>query len=620
MVGSVALVRRFGLDVALWYLLPALFMTVYVAVFSEPTAAVIPHLSVLTLPLLLIVLARVLLARLVASVEIGRLLASVLIAALLSLLIVYYTMVLIGLASWGGVVSWEVIPSFFKQAEVAADLLHVATPFVDGAPVALFVVLTGAVRLYLARFDWAIPWAARVSNFTVVSVVAGGMLAMAVYGFDFSFGSATRVAEPISLTLFSSRAALALEGYTANPIKASQVDRTIDVARNGYKPSPSTDHRNLVLIVVDALRPDHMGVYGYERDTTPNISRITKQVPARIITGTHASCGDTACSMFSLFSSKFPSEFSFHPFFLHEALRRNGYRIHLVLSGDHTYFFGLKQYYGHVDSFYDGNESAEATYLNDDQQVVDRLTAMPAWDGRPVMFQFHLMSAHILRYRPKSPGPFLPETRYGLGGGHDAGPGGVPDPGAVNFYDNGVLKVDSIIASLLDTLESKGYLHNTLVVITADHGESLGEHGLFKHANSVREELLRIPLILLYYGIPPQVPERPREYPSQVDIAPTILKELELPIPAPWVGNPLQLPDKPQFTFFQEHAFAGVIDHRDRARTWKYWRDDNSGDEHVFELNSDPHEDHDLRDSLPPDRLTELRNSTREESSGLAVP
>jgi arylsulfatase A-like enzyme len=196
----------------------------------------------------------------------------------------------------------------------------------------------------------------------------------------------------------------------------------------------------------------------------------------------------------------------------------------------------------------------------------------------------------------------------------------VPTQSAVNFYDNGVLKADNIINSLIAALQSKGYLQNSLIVITADHGEGLGEHGLFKHANSVREELLRIPLILLFYGYQTQLPDRPRDYPSQVDIAPTILSELELPLPAVWVGQPLQKPGKSEFSFFEEHTFAGLLDHRDPVHAWKYWINRSSGEDHVFELNTDPHENHDLRDVIPQVQLTALRARLRAEiSSDLVV-
>src|SRR5260370_24523036 len=107
---------------------------------------------------------------------------------------------------------------------------------------------------------------------------------------------------------------------------------------------------------------------------------------------------------------------------------------------------------------------------------------------------------------------------------------------------------------------------------------------------------------------------RQRAYPSKIDIAPTILRELDLPIPTAWVGLPLQRLDNPEYSFYQEHAFAGLIDHQDPAHAWKYWIDKNSGEDHVFELNTDAHEDHDLRDEFPHDQLTALRARTRAET------
>jgi hypothetical protein len=594
-------------------------MALYVMVFSQPAAAVMPHLAVIALPLIATLLVRVMLSRLVSSQGVNHLTASLLISLVLTLLITYYALILISLASWGGVPSLEAIPTFLRQSETAADTLHVPSLLIDVAPILVFAGFTWGCYLYLIRFDWTIGWVKAISNWTVAAIVMGGSAILAISLIDFSFGAGTQVSEPISLTIFSHRDSLDLEGYTVNPVVASRVDRATALARSAYVPSRSADPKNIVLIVVDALRPDHMGIYGYGRDTTPNLARLSREVPTRIIQGTHASCGDTACAMFSLFSSKFPSEFSFHPFFLHEALRRDGYKMRLILSGDHTFFFGMKNFYGPVEGFYDGGRG-DGRSLNDDQQVLDQLALLPNWDGTPVMFQFHLMSAHVLRSAQRDPGPFIPAARYGLEASHDIGPGGVPKLSAVNFYDNGVLKADSVVNSLLSTLQSKAYLRNAVVVITADHGEALGEHGLFKHANSVREELLSIPLILLYYGCQPRVPERTRAYPSQVDIAPTILTELALPIPSVWVGLPLQMPRDRDFSFFVEHAFAGLIDHRDPSHIWKYWSDRHTGDDHVFDLNTDPHEDHDLRDVIPSYQLGALRARLRAETaSDLAV-
>ena len=174
--------------------------------------------------------------------------------------------------------------------------------------------------------------------------------------------------------------------------------------------------------------------------------------------------------------------------------------------------------------------------------------------------------------------------------------------------------------TLQEVLRRKGYLQNTLAVITADHGESLGEHGLYTHANSVREEALNVPLILIPVGYAASANTSDRTFPAQVDIAPTVLGELGVPAPATWKGRALNSETGLPLMYFEEHAFAGLIDHRDATHAWKYWIDRNSGVDHVFDLSVDPHETLDVRGAIPATLLAQLRDLSRTgPSAGLAV-
>jgi glucan phosphoethanolaminetransferase (alkaline phosphatase superfamily) len=611
-------IRRLALDLALWYSIPVSFLALYVLSFGEPFTAVVPHILLVTLPLLALLLLRLLLQRLIGDSPLRRPLVAMFITISLGLLLTYYPLVLIGLRSWGGVVAWNVIPTFFAQSTVLTDALAVPPLLFPITAALLLAGLAALCWLYLGRFDWIGAATGRISTLTLATLTLAATAVLIIEVYEFSLGRWTPSAEPFSLTLYPPRAALDLEGYSVNPLAASHFDRAADQARATYSPA-DVEKKNLVLIVVDALRPDHMGLYGYARDTTPNLARIVREHPARIIPGVHATCGDTICALFSLFSSKFTKEFSFRPFTLHEALRRNGYRIHMLLSGDHTYFHSLKSIYGQVDSFYDGTQ-AEGYFINDDQLLVDRTAAMPSWDGTPGMFQFHLMSSHILRKPDAVPGKFQPARRYALRNSVESGPGGEPPQTAVNFYDNGVLRSDCIISGLLELLQAKGYLRNTLVIITADHGESLGEHGLFTHANSVREEVLHVPLVLISFGYRPASGGPERAFSSQVDIAPTVLSELGLAIPSVWTGQTLDAPTGLPFTVFEEHQFAGLIDLRDPAHVWKYWVDRRSGVDHVFNLAADPHEDSDVSALIAPAVLEDLRARTHAQTSaGLEI-
>jgi hypothetical protein len=465
--------------------------------------------------------------------------------------------------------------------------------------------------VYLRRFDWTSLAARSMSASTLAIVVSCGCLLLGAWLYTFSSAPPTRYSEPVSLTLFQDpTSGVDLQGHTVDRLTAETLDRREDAARASYVPAASAGGTNLVLIVIDAQRPDHMSLYGYERDTTPNLRRLAQSRPVRKVEFAHASCSDTACGLLSLSSSKSPRQFSFRPFTLQQVMRRNGYRVHMILGGDHTRFYSLKEFYGPVDTFYDGGSdgSAAGYFMNDDRLVLDRLAAMPPSDGTPTMFQLHLMSTHMLSPRDDAEATFTPAHTYVKRfTGADLGAASVADQSAINYYDNGVLKSDSMVQSVLSLLESKGYLQNTLVVITADHGESLGEHGLFIHMNSVREEVLRIPLLLIAYGYEPALPLQPRAVPAQVDIAPTILAELGLPAPSTWMGHALQRREAADVIYFEGQQSFGLIERRDPARIMKYWADAATGREHAFDLSADPHEQRDLLTTVPRATLTAWR-------------
>jgi len=286
-------------------------------------------------------------------------------------------------------------------------------------------------------------------------------------------------------------------------------------------------------------------------------------------------------------------------------LRRNGYRVHTILAGDHTDFYALKRYYGPVDDWFDGS-SAHARFMNDDQLLIDRTATLASWDGTPAMIQYHLMSVHIMR-KSDTHGEFQPSSNYMLQPSSDTGSTSETLQTATNFYDNGVVTADGVIANLLGQLKQKGYLENALVVITADHGESLGEHGLFRHANSVREELLKVPVVFIAFGYSPARSITASPYPLQIDIAPTVLAELGIPQPATWDGRPMQDAGQRPVIYFEERAFAGLIDRREPGNVWKYWIDRDDGHEHAFNLINDPHEMYEMS-AIPAGQLARWRS------------
>jgi hypothetical protein len=107
----------------------------------------------------------------------------------------------------------------------------------------------------------------------------------------------------------------------------------------------------------------------------------------------------------------------------------------------------------------------------------------------------------------------------------------VPAVWRSNNYDNCIRQADGVIDDVLAALNQKGYLAHSVIVITADHGEGLGEHGVWGHGNDLHAEGIDIPLIILDTDL---AASRSVPYATQLDIAPTIADTVGIPIPAQW--------------------------------------------------------------------------------------
>jgi glucan phosphoethanolaminetransferase (alkaline phosphatase superfamily) len=353
---------------------------------------------------------------------------------------------------------------------------------------------------------------------------------------------------------------------------------------------------------------------GYERETSPNLDQLARSGRMRQVENVHAPCSASSCGLYAIAASRFVHDFSHHPFTLHEVLKRHGYRTSMMLSGDHVNFYGLRKIYGELDEYWDAS-MVKQRYVNDDRVLMERIAAQPEWDGVPVAMQIHLMSTHRLGRREEQSMRWLPVAKYSISGADE--PASVER--VVNYYDNGVLQTDALIAEILRILQAKGYLSDTLVVITADHGESLGENGVFAHANTPTEEQLRIPLLLVAYGYEPQRSLHQKSSASQLDIAPTILTELGMPVPSTWAGVPLQDPVVPDFTYFQQGHIAGLFDHRNRGSVWKYWVDARNGREQAFNLSADKRATNDLIASIPNGLKQQWRQQYLQVTGGTGV-
>jgi len=277
---------------------------------------------------------------------------------------------------------------------------------------------------------------------------------------------------------------------------------------------------NILLVTIDTLRADHLGAYGYGRIETPNIDRLAKRgtlfsqafspVPltlpahAAIMTGTVPPIHGVRNN-----GQRLPAG----PRTLAEILKGRGYRTGAFVGAfplDSR--FGLNRGFETYDDRYGSrNASRDLTFV--ERRADDVNAPAAAWisarSGEPFFAWVHYFDPHT---------PYEPPPPYAAGyRGRE--------------YDGEIAYADAALGRLLARLEASGLLENTLVVLTADHGESLGEHGEATHGIFIYDSTLHVPLILAHPALIPAG----RTVGSPVgltDLAPTILDLLGIPLPA----------------------------------------------------------------------------------------
>lgn len=462
----------------------------------------------------------------------------------------------IALGAWGQLLTWPIVEVYLEQAMESLDVLGVPRwSLFTLAPLVIFPALA-AWRVFLrgGAPAWRPSGVSRsLLNVAFAVVAIGAIHRVGVSGDAF----ASHEREPLSLILAPDTQLSAFYTWRIPPSPVREQEAR--ASRLAYVPAQPSEPPNIILIVVDALRHDRIGVNGYRRPLTPNIDQFARADGAWIAPVFRSVCAESSCGLLALGRSKYPWEVTPSDFSLYEVLKRNGYRNYFFLSGDHTNFYGLRQTYSPADLYLDSTE-IPGSALNDDRALVDAFGAAPRFDGTPTFIQFHLMSAHGLgkrhpehiRYTPQL-SPYLVHLSRRL-------PGDVDVSRVVNHYDNGVVQLDAEFERLIQKLDEKGYLANAVVVLTGDHGELLGESGYVTHARSTEEAVLSPPLILRRFSdesVPADTPYS-HAFASQVDIAPTLLSIAGLPIPEGWSGIPLNGEDRDRKIFFAQGSEKGL--------------------------------------------------------------
>jgi len=366
------------------------------------------------------------------------------------------------------------------------------------------------------------------------------------------------------------------------------------------KPKLLPNTPNVILILVDSLRPDHMGVYGYHRPTTPFLSQLHASGHLRTVQLAVSTCPNTYCGVLSMFTSKPYRDISDDNFKIYDLLRDLGYTVHFIVAGSHRNWYNLDRAYGtEINSFFDYRHTQLSA--NDDQILIEGVERLAPFAKTPAFFYFHLMSVHVTGLAKEEYSRFQPVT--------------ISEGSLLkirtNRYDNSVLQADAHIQKIMKKLEERGYLDNSLVVITSDHGENLGEDGdLPDHGWNLHQHQIRIPLLI--YDRTSTV-YQDLAFARQIDIAPTISARLGLPLPSVWSGHSLLTYTAEKCSYHESvkgRPSRSVICRRG-SNIYKYIVQQQglfaAQREELYEITSDPKEENNLVGKDPPEVITYLR-------------
>jgi arylsulfatase A-like enzyme len=312
-------------------------------------------------------------------------------------------------------------------------------------------------------------------------------------------------------------------------------------------PLAATEAPNVLVIVLDTLRADHLSALGYGRPTSPNIDRLASQ--GVLFENAISASSWTFPSHASLLTGRYQYEHgmdkigqmpvlrsqAFSPNglpTLGEALMEKGYRTG-AFSANRTFFtrdLGFGRGFVHFEDYFHspadmfvrtlyGREFARLYLNRSDKSKVKRALRFLGIDSlldkdsegsgkyggaQGVRKRADVVNQEVLSWIDDGgKRPFLAflnyfDVHYPYGGPPTYPKQAWDHGGNIEQYDSGIKYADDAIGRLMQALDQRGLSKNTLVIVTADHGESLGQHGLAYHGQALYWELIHVPIVIRY--------------------------------------------------------------------------------------------------------------------------
>lgn len=365
---------------------------------------------------------------------------------------------------------------------------------------------------------------------------------------------------------------------------------------------PEAPRPNVLLIVVDTLRRDHLGAYGYQRATSAQIDRLAadavrydeaqSQAPwtlpsvAAILTGRDVAPLGIVDDVNVLDDSLV---------LLSEALKQRGYATGAIVS--HKFVsadWGFDQGFDHFD-----DSHAQGHMAVTSPAVTDAAIAfIDAHRDQRFFLFLHYFDPHFayiehegFRFEPETPyeGWITSGTRFRRLMQREATLTPADAREMARLYDSEVAFTDHHIGRVLARLRDLKLYDHTLVVLTGDHGEEFLDHGRIGHGKTLYQELVGVPLVVRYPGRPPGAVERPV---ALVDLFPTILT-LAGGVPGAEVegSSLLEAPEGERFIFASTERQGGLR----AVRSGRFQLIHRLlGGPELYDLSLDPSERHNL--------------------------
>lgn len=336
---------------------------------------------------------------------------------------------------------------------------------------------------------------------------------------------------------------------------------------------------NVIYFFIDTVRADHLGTYGYRRSTTPNIDHLSER--SVVFENAFSPAARTAEAIPRFMQSSYwDARIASWP----ELLAHNDYQV-MLFPGRRSW-----ERYSRMMPVVPGSQGKPLKESID--FIIETLGKSPA---------DRAFCAYVYIPDPHRPYVHHPEFDFG--------------PSITDLYDGELAYTDFHVGRLLDWLEQSGRFQDTMIVLMADHGESLGERDVYRHATQLYNEQTHVPMIVYCPGMGPR---RVSDYVSTIDLGSTILTTNGIAAPEEYIGVSL-LPLMKGEPFRRPPVYAEMtgeeisqfvrLDQQVHPETKKYMTITQDGFKMIFnrdvftfelyDLKNDPKEERNLYSRMP---------------------